>query len=137
MLVNPITQIRESIGLTQRGLSLHCNITTQIVQSTEKGLFNKLPISLENFLMPYEPNIQTIYKLHQQQVRRENQNLLAPTMPIPTNFRTYLNQFPSKRHFCKLLQFQPSILDSYLRTGESRELLNALLSEANVKGVVV
>jgi DNA-binding XRE family transcriptional regulator len=150
--INPYQIVRKRLHLTQAGLAHQAKVTTQVVTNLESGLFFKPPARVTQTLIQLtqasEPNlIPTLAQYHQYQteLRYWNFHCVAPVGfgwlatipsqldPSEIKFEDFMRGIhPSFRGFCRLIVYQPSMLQEYIERGLNRRRLMAALGECDI-----
>lgn len=125
-MMNPYKAERLKRGLTQKQVATYSGVTTQVVTNLESGLYYKPPIRLD----PTQ-HLATSYRKWVRFRRQENSFMFNDyTLSDFEMFRISIT--PSFRGFCRLLVFQPSMLQEYEAYGYNRDALNKALKGVGI-----
>jgi transcriptional regulator with XRE-family HTH domain len=143
---NPFRLIRDQLGITQKTMSERSGVTIQVVTNLECGLYHKPPIAITTYLESIDPDntmLELDYYKWVKDTRSDNselfQSYLTPNiMESPDSYNGWswlsfrLTITPSFRGFCRLLVYQPSMLQEYEAIGNNRGAVNRALSGVGV-----
>lgn len=124
--MNPISQIRKELRLTQKELAIRAGITEQVVLKAEQGLYPTLPPSLLRTVAYLTGLSQTrVETNYEEWIKSELSHVKLPSashhmVTDRINFVNWrstvcgMNQVPdSVNSFCKLMKIHPYVIQKY------------------------